>query len=81
MESTDRNPRRRWGLAVLGLLLVVFGAFCLNYTRKSSWEHHVEWAAEKGLPGPSNAIRLAGYAALVLGVGVVVVPIFRREST
>ena len=52
---------------VLGLLLLVVGFFCLNYTKAFGVEHHVEWAKQKGMPAPSYEIFLAGVGALGLG--------------
>jgi hypothetical protein len=56
---------------VFGLLLVLAGFLCLNYTKASGAEHHVEWATEHGLPAPNNTIFLSGAGALALG-GIVI---------
>jgi hypothetical protein len=63
------NKRRLLGLA--GLLLLVFGLLCLNYTAAHGLEHHRESAARLGLPPPEPPIFYGGVASTVVGaVGV-----------
>ena len=54
---------------VAGLGLAVFGFFCWNYTKPGTLEHHQEWAAESGLPAPTDEIAWVGLGAMfVAGV-------------
>ncbi len=55
---------------IFGAFLAVFGFLCLNYTNGFGLDHHVEWAAQRGLPGPTYAIFLAGALLVALGAGV-----------
>jgi hypothetical protein len=55
----------------LGLMMIVFGFLCLNFTKGFDLDHHIEWATEHGLPAPSYAIFLVGAVLEALG-GVVV---------
>jgi hypothetical protein len=50
-----------------GILLVLFGTRCLNYTKPSALEHHMAFAQSKGLPQPSNAVMFAGGLAMAAG--------------
>lgn len=52
---------------LFALLVAGFGIACLNYTAFGNHEHHVEWAADAGMPAPSTEIFLGGAAAAVLG--------------
>jgi hypothetical protein len=63
------NKRRLLGLA--GLLLLVFGLLCLNYTAAHGLEHHRESAARLGLPPPEPPIFYGGVGSTVLGAAVV----------
>ena len=56
---------------VIGLLLVLAGFLCLNYTKAFGVQDHTEWATEHGLPAPNNTIFLSGAGALALG-GIVI---------
>jgi hypothetical protein len=54
-----------------GLLVLLFGLGCLNYTEAGGQEHHRARAAELGLPPPGAAIFRLGVAATALGGGLV----------
>lgn len=70
----------RWLIAVIGVLVLVFGLLCLNYTKADGLDHHQEVARKHGLPEPSAAILYMGVAAIVLGSGTVGFAIGRRKS-
>lgn len=57
----------KWIRVLIALLLLGVGLGCLNYTKASTHEHHVAWAAEKGLPSPSPGLFRAGVAGTVIG--------------
>jgi len=76
---TATRPRKL--RLVLGILLAVFGFFCLNYTNGFGIAHHAEWAAAHGLPAPTYAIFLTGAALGALGAGVVGHALGRRSAT
>ncbi|MCZ6598184.1 MAG: hypothetical protein O7B99_11145 [Planctomycetota bacterium] len=57
----------------------VFGFLCLNYTKGFDMDHHVEWAAETGMPGPSHGIYLVGVLFLAAGVGLIGFGLGRRQ--
>ena len=63
-----KRARRRL-LSVAGVLLLVFGLACLNYTKADGLEHHQEVARRHGLPQPGPPILYGGVAAVVLGAG------------
>ena len=63
---------------ILGLLVLVFGIACLNYTTAGGADHHRQWAAEKGLPEPSPAIFYLGVACTAAGAGSVGLSLGRR---
>jgi hypothetical protein len=52
---------------LLALSLLGFGLACLNYTKASTIDHHIEWAAEEGMPAPSPGLFRAGIAGSVIG--------------
>lgn len=49
------------------LLLLAFGLGCLNYTQAFGHEHHLESAAEQGLPEPAPWMFYVGGGCAVLG--------------
>jgi hypothetical protein len=60
----------RWLLGLAGLILLVFGLACLNYTKADGLEHHQEFARRTGLPPPEPPILYGGVAATVFGAGL-----------
>lgn len=60
----------RWLLGLAGVLLVLFGLGCLNYTKASQIERHREVARRHNLPPPGEPILFGGAAALALGGGL-----------
>jgi len=56
-----------WIRGLLALLVLAFGLACLNYTKASTHEDHIAWAAESGLPAPSTGLFRAGIAGTVIG--------------
>ena len=69
----------RWLVGVVGVLAVVFGFFCLNYTKGDGIEHHREVARERGLPEPGRAIFSLGVASMAVGAGAAGFAIGRRK--
>jgi hypothetical protein len=65
------NRGKRWLLGVLGMIVLVFGLLCLNYTRADGLEHHQEAARRYGLLPPSNAILYGGVLAVVIGAATI----------
>jgi hypothetical protein len=61
---------RVW-IAVAGVLVLVFGLLCLNYTKADGLEHHQAAALRYGLPPPGRPILYGGVAAVVIGAGLV----------
>jgi hypothetical protein len=72
---------RRWLLGLTGVGLLVFGLFCLNYTKADGLEHHRAVAHQHGLPEPGPPILYGGVAAIILGAGVVGYMLGRRCGT
>lgn len=69
-----RNQRISiWG-CVAALVVLVFGALCLNYTNAFGFEHHREVATKHGWPEPSYAIFIAG--VIIEAIGGVTVGFF-----
>lgn len=56
-----------WMRVLLALVVLGFGLACLNYTKASTYEHHVARAAAEGFPAPSPGIFRAGIACTVIG--------------
>jgi hypothetical protein len=69
----------RWLRAVLGVVLLVFGLGCLNYTKANGLEHHREVARKHGLPEPGPGIMYLGVVSVVLGAGIIGYTIGRRS--
>jgi hypothetical protein len=61
----------RWVVGGSGLLVMLFGLACLNYTKGFEIGHHVQWANEQGLPQPGEWIFAMGALLAVLGAGAV----------
>jgi hypothetical protein len=57
----------RWGLLSAGVLLILLGLGCLNYTKARGLEHHTQFAIEHGLPQPSETILFCGSVSLMGG--------------
>lgn len=55
----------RWFAGVIGLLIMLFGLACLNYTNGFGFEHHAEWARARGLPEPAYGLYVLGAAMTV----------------
>jgi hypothetical protein len=70
----------RWILGLVGLFVLVFGLFCLNYTAAHGLEHHREAAARYNLPPPEPPIFYMGVASAVVGAGVVGFALGRRAA-
>lgn len=68
----------RIGFAIFGILVVAFGAACLNFTQGFGIAHHAEWAASHGMPAPSYPIFLTGAVSEALGAILLGVAIGRR---
>jgi hypothetical protein len=58
---------RRAALIVGGLVILLFGLGCLNYTEADGLDHHRARAAELGLPPPTRGIQRLGMAATAIG--------------
>ena len=50
------KPSHRWLMGGVGVLTLVFGLLCLNYTKMGSAEHHAQIAQQRGWPPPSRGI-------------------------
>ena len=61
----------RWLTPGIGVLVMLLGLACLNYTNGFGIDHHAQWAIQKGLPQPSYGIFLMGAFFAVLGAGAV----------
>jgi hypothetical protein len=58
-------------LILAGLLLAIFGAFCLNYTKAFTLDRHLAFAAANNLPPPSGTIFYTGILGVAVGAGAV----------
>lgn len=63
---------------VAGLIALVFGLACLNYTTDGKADHHREWAREKSLPEPSEGIFVLGLVGTAAGAGLAGFALGRR---
>ena len=73
--------RASWLMMIGGVLLLIFGYLCLNYTKAEAWAHHQEAARRHGLPPPSAAIHYTGIGAVASGAGMVGFVFGRRRPT
>ena len=65
------KPKARWLLGLVGVVLLVFGLACLNYTKADGLEHHQEVARLHNLPPPGEPILYGGVGSIVLGAGTI----------
>ena len=72
------KQRQRWLLSGVGVLTLLFGLLCLNYTKMGSAEHHAQIAQQRGWPPPSRGIVYLGMVFTPLGAGLVGFTIGRR---
>jgi hypothetical protein len=72
------SKKRRWLTFGFGLLFLVFGLLCLNYTRADGLEHHRDVARRHHLPPPSEGILFGGVASVILGSATIGYAIGRR---
>ncbi|HZN32395.1 MAG TPA: hypothetical protein VFB80_01200 [Pirellulaceae bacterium] len=56
---------------LVGAVLLVFGFFCLNYTKADTEQRHKVFAARNNLPPPSRPIFYGGALSLALGAGLI----------
>src|SRR5262245_37915039 len=70
----------RYGLMIAGAALLVFGFFCLNYTKAGTVERHTAFAVEHGLPQPSPPIFYGGVLAVAFGGGAIGYGVGRSRS-
>jgi hypothetical protein len=73
--------RARWLVGAAGLLVMIFGWGCLNYTNAWGLEHHQGVAREHGLPEPSRGIHLGGMATTAAGAALLGFALGRRRPT
>ena len=66
-------------LLATGVVLLLFGSRCLNYTKPSALDHHIAFAREKGLPQPSNGIMFGGGLAMAVGGAMMGYGVARRK--
>ena len=71
----------RWVVGIVGFLVLVFGALCLNYTYGEGIEHHRQVAEKHGLPPPSRSIFYLGIACVALGAGTTGFAIGSRRAS
>ncbi len=84
LEGGDQGGLMRRGKRLMiigiGLVLIVFGAGCMNYSKASTLEHHRAWAREHGMPGPSRGMFFGGMGSAVVGVLLVGVGVIGGRS-
>ncbi len=54
-------------VVIAGVVLLVFGLLCLNYTKASGLERHRAFAQQHHLPEPGNGILLGGVVFVSFG--------------
>lgn len=64
-----RSMRR--ALFLVGLVALVLGVACLNYTVHGKADEHREWASEHGLPAPSHELFYVGLVCTAGGAAFV----------
>jgi hypothetical protein len=61
----------RLAIALAGIVVLIFGVLCLNYTNAWGLEHHTAVARERGWPEPSRDIYNIGIGGCVVGGAMV----------
>lgn len=61
------NKTARWTLGLAAAAVLIFGLFCLNYTKPSNLQDHTAMAKENGLPPPSTNIHHMGMGLTAMG--------------
>ena len=61
----------RWLIVLAGMVTIVFGLLCLNYTKASGLERHRAFAQRYQLPEPGNRILWSGALAISAGSGLI----------
>jgi hypothetical protein len=74
------RTKTRWVLGFFGVILLVFGLACLNYTKADGLEHHREVARIHNLPPPSDPILYGGVVSLILGAGTIGFVLARNKT-
>jgi hypothetical protein len=64
------KQKHRWLVGGLGILTLVFGLLCLNYTSMGGVVHHTRFAQQRGWPPPSQGIVYLGMLFASLGAGL-----------
>jgi hypothetical protein len=72
---------KSWAIAVFGILIMLFGLGCLNYTKIGGVEHHTNVASERGWPAPSLLIAHLGMVFAPLGAGILGWGLGRKTSS
>jgi hypothetical protein len=58
-------------VVIAGVVLLVFGLLCLNYTKASGLERHRAFAQRHHLPEPGNGTLLGGVVAVSIGSALI----------
>jgi hypothetical protein len=61
----------RFALTAAGMLMLLFGVACQNYTKPDSIARHRQFAQGRDMPAPSNRIVYLGMLFAPLGGGLV----------
>ena len=61
----------RWLTIAAGIVVLVFGLLCLNYTKASGLERHRAFAQKYQLPEPGNAILFGGIVTVSFGSALI----------
>jgi hypothetical protein len=56
---------------IVGMATLLFGFFCLNYTKLGTVDRHTAFAADHRLPPPSRPIFYGGVVAVAIGAGAI----------
>jgi hypothetical protein len=70
-NSTMGDRDVRWLFITAGIVALLFGLLCLNYTKASGLERHRAFAQQHQLPEPSNGILLGGVVAVSFGSAII----------
>ena len=73
--------RRRTVLLAAGIITLLFGLGCLNFTEAGGLKRHRASARRHGFPEPSRTIFLFGVASTALGAGVTGYAVGRSSRT
>jgi hypothetical protein len=74
------RPKRVWVVIAAGVMVLMFGLGCLNYTAAEGLDRHRQQALRYNLPPPTHRIFRMGVVSTAVGGGLVGYGLARRRG-